>query len=94
MKERKRERVKIVFTIVLCHWDFSHGKKKGRFPRQKASCDRVALPNLRCMLGVFSVSIIHRNLTWTTGSLTCAQMLMHAVTHGSVRTHATVCTES
>ena len=24
----------------------------GRFPRGKASCDRIALPNLRCMLGV------------------------------------------
>ena len=27
----------------------------------------------------FSVSIIHRTLTWTTGSLTCLQMLMHAI---------------
>ena len=32
--------------------------------------------------GCFSVSIIHRTLTWTTGSLTCAQMLMHAIAHG------------
>ena len=37
--------------------------------------------------GCFSVSIIHRTLTWTTGSLTCAQMLMHALAHGGVRTH-------
>ena len=35
----------------------------------------------------FSSSIIHRTLTWTTGSLTCAQMLMHAIAHGGVRTH-------
>ena len=34
-----------------------------------------------------SVSIIHRTLTWTTGSLTCAQMLMRAIAHGDVRTH-------
>ena len=34
----------------------------------------------------FSVSIIHRTLTWTTGCLTCAQMWMHAVAHGGVRT--------
>ena len=27
-------------------------------------------------IGWFSVSIIHRTLTWTTGSLTCVQMLM------------------
>ena len=37
--------------------------------------------------GCFRVSIIHRTPTWTTGSLTCAQMLMHAIAHGGVRTH-------
>ena len=36
--------------------------------------------------GCFSVSIIHRSLTWITGSLTCAQILMHAVAHGGVGT--------
>ena len=34
-----------------------------------------------------SVSIIHRTLTWTTGSLTCTQMLINAIAHGGVRTH-------
>ena len=42
---------------------------------------QIALPNLGCMLDVFSVSIIHRTLTWTTASLTCAMMLMHAIAH-------------
>ena len=37
--------------------------------------------------GRFSVSIIHQTLTWTTRSLTCAQMLKHSITHGGVRTH-------
>ena len=37
--------------------------------------------------GCFSVSMIHQTLTWTTGSLTCAQMLMHAIAHGGVQTH-------
>ena len=36
--------------------------------------------------GCFSVSVIHRTLTWTTGSLKCTQMLMHAIAHGGVRT--------
>ena len=36
--------------------------------------------------GCFSVFIIHRTLTWTTESLTYAQMLMHAIAHGDVRT--------
>ena len=32
--------------------------------------------------GSFSVSIIHRTLTWTMGTLTCALMLMHEIAHG------------
>ena len=36
--------------------------------------------------GCFSVPIIHRTVTWTTGSSPCAQMLMHAIEHGGVRT--------
>ena len=36
--------------------------------------------------GCFSVSIIHRTLTWTTGSVTCAQMLMPVIAHKGVRT--------
>ena len=44
--------------------------------------------------GCFSVSIIHRTLTWTTWSLTCAQMLMHVIAVGGrgVQTHIQVCT--
>ena len=37
--------------------------------------------------GRFGVSIIHQILTWTTGSLTCAQMLMHAIAQRGVRTY-------
>ena len=36
-------------------------------------CDAIILRN-------------HRTLTWTTGSLPCPQMLMHATAHGGVRT--------
>ena len=43
--------VVVFFTTVLSHWDFSHGKSGLPAP-VKASCDRVALPNLRCMLSV------------------------------------------
>ena len=69
---------------MLSQWDFSHGKF-GLLSTGKASCDRVALPNMLYMLGV-SVSIVHRTLTWTTGSLTCAPMLMYAIAHGSLQT--------
>ena len=54
---------------------------------------RVALPRGQCHAtqptvhaGCFSVSIAHRPLTRTTGSLTCEQILIHATAHGSVRT--------
>ena len=42
--------------------------------------------------GCFSVSITHRTLTWTTGYLTCAQMLMRA--RWCTDTRKRVCTES
>ena len=41
----------VFFTTVLFQWDFSH-RKFGLPSLGKASCDRVALPNLRCMLCV------------------------------------------
>ena len=41
----------LLFTTVLFQWDFSHGKS-GLLSPGKASCDRVALPNLLCVLGV------------------------------------------
>ena len=41
----------LLFTAVLSEWDFSHWKFRLLFPG-KASCDRVVLPNLLCMLGV------------------------------------------
>ena len=43
---------KILFTTVLSQWDFSHGKF-GLWSSRKASCDRVMLPNLWCMLGIW-----------------------------------------
>ena len=37
--------------FLLPQWDFSHGKF-GLLFLEKASCDRVMITNLRCMLGV------------------------------------------
>ena len=36
--------------------------------------------------GCFNFSILHRTPTWTTGSLSYAQTLMHAIAHRGVRT--------
>ena len=52
-----------------------HQKKKSQ-PRQS----RATHPTVHT--GCFSVSIMHRTLTWTTRYLTCTQMLVHAISHG------------
>ena len=64
------------------------------FPREsQLRQSRTTQPTVHA--GCFSISIIHRTPTWTTGSLTCAQMLMHAVAHrGCTDTRKRVCTES
>ena len=56
------------------------------FPRgSQLRQSRATQPTVHA--GCFGVSIIHRTLTWTAGSLTCAQMLMHTIAHGGVRSH-------
>ena len=55
-------------------------KNSGRFLLRQ-SCATQPTVLAEC----FSVSIIHRTLTWTTGSLTCSQMLMHAIAHGGCK---------
>ena len=75
----------LFFTTVLFHWDFSYGKF-GLLFLGKASCDRVVLPKPTVHAECFSVSIIHRPLTWTAGSLTCTEMLMNAIAHRGVGT--------
>ena len=49
--ELDRSHTFFLLTAISSHWDFSHGTF-GLHSLGKASCDRVALPNLRCMLGV------------------------------------------
>ena len=48
------------------------------FPRECNSQATQPTVHARCL----SVFIIRRALTWTTGSLTCAQILMHAIADG------------
>ena len=56
------------------------------FPREsKLQQSRGTQPTVH--VGRFSVSITHRTLIWTTGSLMRAQILMHAIAHGGVQTH-------
>ena len=38
--------------------------------------------SLMVRAGYVCIALLHRTLTWTSGSLSCAQMLMHAIAHG------------
>ena len=69
----------LLSTIVLSQWDFSHRKFR-LLSQGKASCDSCFTQPM-VHAGCFSVSIIHRTLKWTTGSLMYTQMLMHAIAH-------------
>ena len=60
-----------------------HGKSQLR-----QSCATQPTVHAEC----YGVSMIHRTLTWPTGSLTCSQMLVHAIAHvGCTDTHKEVC---
>ena len=98
------------FSAVSSQWDFSYiyyfyfficivsmgflsWEIQAAFPGEsqlQQSC--ITQPPVHA--GCFSVSIIHRTLTWTTGPLTCVQMLLHAIAHWVVWTHVRECTES
>ena len=52
------------------------------------------LLSLMVHAGCICVAIIHWTLTWTTRSLSCAQMIMHTIAHGGVQHRKRVCTES
>ena len=66
-----------LFSTVLSRWDFSHGKFELLFPGESQLRQGLATqPTVHA--GYFSVPIIHRTLTLTTGSLTCAQGVVRA----------------
>ena len=55
------------------------------FPRERQLQQNCSIqPTVHA--GCFSVSIINQTLTRITGSLTCAQMLMHAIAHKGLLT--------
>ena len=77
-------------TTVLSQWDFSYQKFGLLFlweSQLQQSCAIQPTEHAGCL----SVSINHWTLTWTTGSITCAQMLMHANAHRGVQTHVREC---
>ena len=76
------------FLQLYCPNGISPMGNSGCFPRGKPAAKESRYPT-HSACWVFS--IIRRTLTWTTGPSTCAQMLMHAIAHGGVRTHVREC---
>ena len=71
------------FTTVLSHWGSSHGENRVAFPGE-SQLRQSRATQTRVHAGSVSASIFHPALTRTTGSLTCAQILMHTIAHGVV----------
>ena len=78
---------RLFFLQLYCPNGISPMGNLGCFPQGKPATTATV------HAGCFSVSIIHQTLTWTTGSLTCAQMLMHVILHEVTDTCQRVCTE-
>ena len=73
------------FLQLYCPNGMSLMGNSGCSPRGKPAATESRYPTT-VHGGCFSVSIIHRTLTWTTGYLPCAQTLMHAIAHRGART--------
>ena len=58
------------FLQLYCPMGFSNGKFGFTFPAE-SQLRQSRATQTTVHAGCFSVSIIHRTLTWTTGSLTC-----------------------
>ena len=71
-----------IVQVGFLRWEI-----RAAFPREsQLRQSRATRTTMRA--GCFSVDLIHRTLTWPTPSLTCTQMLIHAIAHGGVHTIA------
>ena len=76
---------KITFYYCIVPMGFHPRKIRVAFPGEsQLRQSRATQPTVYA--GCLSVSIMHRTLACTTGSLTCTQMLTPAIAHGGVRT--------
>ena len=80
----------IMIAIIIVPLGFLPRKIRIVFSRESQLRQSRAI-QLTVHAGCLGVFIIHRSLTWTTGSLTRAQMLMHANAHEGVRTYVREC---
>ena len=75
----------LLFYNCIVPMGFLPRETRAAFPEESELQQRCATQPM-VHAGCFSVSIIHQTLTQTTGSLTCAKMLMHAIAHRGVGT--------
>ena len=71
----------IIFNNCIFHLEFPLWKIRVALPGESQLRKSRAIHSM-VHAECFSVSAIHRSLPWTTGSLKCAQMLMHATAYG------------
>ena len=65
---------------LYCPFGFLQWKTQVAFPwESQLQQSHTIQPMVHA--GCFSVSIIHRTMTWTTRSLTCTRILMHEIAH-------------
>ena len=72
----KRTHAFFCFLFFCCkHLLIPFGKFGPPYLGKAVAAARAALPmqSYNCMLDLFRVSVIHRTLTWTPGSLTCVR---------------------
>ena len=75
----------IVFTPLLSNLKLLPWENRVVFPGESQLRQSRAI-HLAVHAACFSVSLSQGTLTWTTGSLTSAEMLEHATAHGDVCT--------
>ena len=77
----------LYFVHFVAPMGISPKGNPGRFPQGKPAATQSCYPiliNYKAHAGSFRVCIIHRTLTWTTGSLACVHLIIltRAYTHG------------
>ena len=83
-REKKKEKKQTFFYNCVVLMGFLPWEIRVAFPGEsQLRQSRATKPTVHA--GCFSVSIIHRTLTWTTGSLTCERILVPAIDTGVYR---------
>ena len=75
----------VFHVTVSSYWIFAHGNF-GLLSLGESQLRQSRAIHLAVHAACFSVSLSQGTLTWTTGSLTSAEMLEHATAHGDVCT--------